>query len=140
MATRIASCSGIYQTLVRNVEREDDIIISFIFNSKLHKLCRPKSQILEKTLQRVRFTLAKSDKRRGKKPTLSPSPSLVITLLDESGSQCLPTDITNERAWCDGTWFVIGEQRYQVLVNHPRVRKLQVPEFVMVGCPIVPQV
>ena len=130
------------QVLVRNVEEESHLTISFFFRGHCHNLHRPKDEFLERTLKRLTLSVVKADKkkhnRHEKLATSLPPPS--VSLLERSGKDVVSLDTVNILAWQEGTWLVVDETRYQVEVNYPVVKKFEVSTCIMVECPIVPQV
>ena len=128
--------------LVRCIEGDTHLTISFVFRNKLHKLYRPKDELVNKTITRLTLTLAKKTKRTKRKETTDlegPSSPPTVTL-QRSNLESVPTDTPNILAWQPGSLLIIDEFQFQVFLNHPQVKKLEIPDIVMVGCPIVPQV
>ena len=144
MAAAGRASGKLLRAFVRNSEGDSDITISFCFNGKRHHLHRPKAQPLNQTLQRISITIAKSlqgPKIKNKRERMSaprPPPPLVSLLKDNE--ETVSEDVLNVNAWTSDSVFIIGDQRYTVIVNNPRVIKLQVSDLVFEGSPLVPQV
>lgn len=147
MAAAGRATSKMLRAFVRNSEGESDIIISFCFNGKRHHLHRPKAQPLSQTLQRISLTIAKSlqgPRTKNKKERMpsadSPRPPPPLVSLLKDNAETVPEDVLNVNAWTSDTLFIIGDQKYHVIINNPRVIKLQVSDLVFEGSPLVPQV
>ena len=131
------------QVLVRNVEEDSHLTISFFLRGHCHHLHRPKDEFLEKTLKRLTLSVVKADKKKHNRheqlvTSLPPPPS--VSLLEKNGKDLVSLDTVNILAWQEGVWLVVDKTRYQVEVNYPVVKKFEVPTCIMVECPIVPQV
>lgn len=128
--------------LVRCMENETHLTISFVLRNKLHKLYRPKDELVNKTLKRLSLTLAKKGKKKGKE-TVADSHTNSLTpavSLQRNELEMIPMDTPNAAAWQTGSLLIIDELCFEVFVNYPQMKKLELPDIVMVGCPIIPQV
>ena len=111
-------------------------------------LNRPRSELLEKPLQRLTLVFNPQPKKNKKAKTSATPTSPVATgagetdgapvtvnLLDAHGAP-VPKTLPNSEAWVEGHVLQVGAVAYPVHVNVPRVR-LQLPDHVFwVGCPV----
>ena len=130
---------------VRTIKGEDSINITFTLEGSTHVMRRSKAEELSKTLARILLTVVKTEKKRNKKhhrheaaPT-STSREVKVQLLSAALEE-VPGDTPNDEAWGDGSVLAIGSHSYPVRVNMPAVLQLKLPDVIMTGCAVVPQV
>ena len=131
--------------LVRSVELEGSLNLSLELRGKAHRLLRSKQENLEKTLKRISLTAAKSEKgkplkKKKKREESTEEDSSLIEALLYCGEEQVQTDTPNHLAWVEGNVLVIGTKKYTVHLNPPTILALKVPNCLMTGYPIVPQV
>ena len=129
--------------VVRSVEGEDHLNLIFEFKGKSHVLLRQKDESLGKTLKRIVITAAKPDKikRSLRKQVHTPSIPIEAHLFaGRNGQELVPEDIPNVQAWVNGSMLVLDGISYTIEVNLPSILSLKMPDFVLSGCPAVPEV
>ena len=124
---------------VRCVENEPKLTLTLTIAGSTRHLQRPKEESLEKTLKRLSLTASKGS-QRGKGVNSAPKATPVVKLLERENGREVLGELPNERAWLDGAELLLGEDKYQVILNPPVANKLSVLGHVMTGCPVVPQV
>lgn len=133
---------------VRNVAGEDSIRLSANLRGRVHHLLRDKTEPVSKALRRIAIAAAKSAKTkknvRSKQRALATAPEInpIQTQL-HVGSATGPTvaqELPNADAWTEGNVLVVDDAQYDIRVNPPTVLSLKLPNFLMTGSPIVPEV
>lgn len=135
---------------VRSVEGEKLNVILDDCWGHHHRLLRDKNEHVSKTLNRLVLSSLKSQKRKSgntkrkhtdleEKPKDTPPPPIEAHLYTPSG-EAVGNEIPNEAAWEDGGVLRLGSVEYKVCVNFPTVLSLKLPQYLMTGCPVVPQV
>ena len=131
---------------VRSVDAESNLVLTLNLRGNTHKLLRPKEESLGKTVRRICLTAAKAEKK-GRRPKIkkqrleSVDPPIEAHLYFGSKSvDEVSPDTSNSLAWVEGNVFVIGDARYTITVNPPKVISLSVPSCIMSGYPVVPKV
>ena len=133
---------------VRSVDAESNLSLTLNFGGNAHNLLRPKDEPLGKTMKRICLSATKT-KKKGKQPKVKKqrlenkpvNPPIEAHLYFGTKSVAeVPPDTPNSLAWVEGNVFVIGDTRYTISVNPPKVISLSVPSCLMSGHPIVPTV
>jgi len=140
-------CSRVSAVFIRNALGEDRIQISFKFppndhNARVYNFDRLKSEELEKTLTRISANVSRVVNKKVKKKFKSVEsetalPELDVVLLHDQDILVNKFE-PNEDAWLDGRCLKIDNYRMLIYVNVPTIRRLELPEIVMIGCAIRP--
>jgi hypothetical protein len=132
------------KVFVRNASGEERLQISFKFppdglnvKQRVFNFDRIKNEELNKTLARISASVSKVvHKKYEKKSKVADSdlvlPVVSVTLLSNEDMQVNGTE-TNEQAWVEGRCLRIEDHRLYIHVNVPTVRKLCLPEVIMIG-------
>ena len=146
---KVVNWDKMERVTVRCVEGDEFITLSFIHGSKHSNLLRPKTETIERALERIKASVRKSEKKanykRNKKaktehqPQQSNAEDDVKCLLLRDGKEIRKTEL-NKDAWTEGTILQIRERTYHVCKNIPAVTSLKLPAKLMVGCPIYPRI
>jgi len=105
----------------------------------IRNLSRPQTELLAKTLARVRSAAAaQAQGKRGRDSAASPAPAVRVALLDANGALICEENTSNVEAWLPGCTLLVGDIRLPVRVNAPTVSALWLLERPMSGCPIMP--
>jgi len=136
------------RVFVRSVENEERLQITFRYHpdslqpptkQRVYNFDRLKTEGLERTIQHISTKINKVVMKRSKKKNKSLGveviPDEVRVVLSEDGS-VISTSEPNENAWISGRCMHIGDQLFCVCVNVPAIRKLSLPQPMMVGFPI----
>ena len=125
--------------VVRSVEEEEDITISFSYGGKQRKMQRSKGEILYKALTRIELSLKKKTKhvRKDKSCKESGDNEDERATLWYKGEQVCPS-LANYHAWKDGSTLKIGSQSFRVQVNPPSILSLTLPDNIMSDFPVMP--
>ncbi|XP_065644098.1 2',5'-phosphodiesterase 12 [Hydra vulgaris] len=128
-----------YASVITNT---DDIVIEFIYRGVKTKFVRPLMGELGKTLQRISLKLdpqKKTKNNKNKNAVLSYSTDKVKVLVFDKYANVVNDKITNKESFQEGFCMQIVSQRYIVQLNPPTIVKLQLPECIMTGFPVYPQ-
>ena len=123
---------------VRNVEDEDDMIISVLINGKKRNMKRPKKEPLKKALKRIAISQAEQiseGKRRKKRVHVSENNTEVKIIC---GDDTVSEETLNCFAWLEANKLIIGDLQYAIVLNPPSVVSVTIPQCCMVGYPIIP--
>jgi len=136
------------KVFVRSVEEEERLQISFKYHpdnqqapahKRVYNFDRLKTEGLERTVTRIATkinqNLTKKAKKKSKSLGVDVTPSDVRVCLSDNGSVIDLTE-PNVSAWTDGRCMHIEDQLFHVCVNVPTIRKLSLPEPMMVGFPV----
>jgi len=136
------------KVFVRSVESEERLQITFRYHpdnrqqaahQRVYNFDRLKTEGLERTIThiatKINQVMAKRLKRKSKTLGADVTPAEVRVFLSEDGSEISP-DQPNASAWMDGRCMQIEDQQFHVCVNVPTVRKLALPQPMMVGFPV----
>ena len=136
------------RAIVRCIPGDNSLTVALLLKGNPHTLQRKADETLEKSLMRISLTLLKFQKKEMRKAsnkgtkkgseTVVPAP--VVKLYDKDEREEIPLDTPNMVAWREGAWLHVEGTRYEVSVNPPSVRNMEVMSCIMVGSPIVPQV
>lgn len=125
--------------VVRSVQEEDHLTISFTHEGKLRNMQRSKGEILSKALTRIELSSKKKTKKARKSTDCNETGD------NEGGSASLwfngelvCSSLVNEEAWKDGSTLKIGSEAFSVEVNPPTVLSLSLPDNIMSGFPVMP--
>lgn len=149
----MTNCEKVF---VRNVAEEDFIQISFKYlapptnNSKIRtfNFNRPKTEELEKSLQRISGNITREmNKKLSKKKKSSVDPNDInglnenqvnVELLDAKER---PIDglSTNSHAWNEAALLTVGNTRYSIELNAPTVITLSLPSIILSEFPLLPK-
>ena len=150
---KMANCEKVF---VRNVAEEDFIQISFkysappINNAKVRtfNFNRPKSEELEKSLQRISGNINREmNKKLSKKKKSSVDPNdingsnenLVTVELLDAQEQPINGLATNSQAWNAAALLTVGSTRYSIELNAPTVITLALPSIILSEFPFLPK-
>jgi len=131
------------RVFVRSVEHEDRLQITFKYQpdnqSKQHiyNFDRLKTEGLERTISHIATRITNVVKKRLKRNKLAcddVTPAEVRVLGEDGCVVC--SSEPNVSAWTDGRCMQIEDQLFHVCVNVPTVRKLSLPQRIMVGFPV----
>ena len=132
---------------VHNVASEDSIRLSVNLRGRVHHLLRHKTEPVSKALRRIAIAAAKSVKTkknvRSKQQRLTAPEICPIEAQLHVGSATGPAvaeELPNSDAWTEGNVLVVDGVQYDIRVNPPTVLSLQLPNFLMSGSPVVPEV
>jgi hypothetical protein len=132
------------KVFVRNAAGEERIQITFKFppegldvKHRVFNFDRLKNEELDKTLTRISANISKvMNKKVKKKSTVADTdvvlPDVAVALVNNEDVQVNGIE-PNEQAWIDGRCLKIEGHRLLVHVNVPTVRKLSLPDVIMVG-------
>ena len=141
-----AAAEAIPQTvIVRSVATEGSLSLTLNLRGHTHNLLRSKEESLGKTMKRISLTAAKAEKKE-KQPKIKKqrledtNPPIEAHLYCGSKSTEVAVDTPNSLAWVEGNVLIIGDAKYTVRVNPPKVISLKVSNCIMSGYPIVPEV
>ncbi len=133
---------------VRCVEGDEFLTLSYVYGNKQNNMLRPKTETLEKSLDRIKaniIKLAKKGNKKTKKTKLDVASSQsnesieVKCTLTKNGVELEKTEL-NKDAWVEGAVLQIQDRTYEVYKNLPKVLSLKLPSTLMVGCPVYPRV
>ncbi len=134
------------RAIVRCIPGDNSLTVALLLKGNAHTLQRKADETLDKSLMRISLTLLKFQKKEMKKASNGMKkgsetvPAPVVKLFDGDEREEIPLDTPNMVAWREGAWLHVEGARYEVSVNPPSVRNLEVMSCIMVGSPIVPQV
>ena len=134
---------------VRSVEGDDRMRISLLYQAKTLQspkqvnADRPKDEELAKTFERfgTNFTKKVFSKKKLKEFT---EPNLTTMTLKRPSGEVVGQNTLNNEAWSSGS--VLGIQfedtllEYKVVVNPPMIRQLKLPECILAGYSVTPEV
>lgn len=142
------SMSEMARVFVRSVENEDRLQLRFRYHPdgqqppaklRVYNFDRLKTEYLERTMTHIATKISKAVMKRAKKKSRSLGADVdvaeVRVALSEDGSDVSTSEL-NESAWIDGRCMHIEDQLFHVCVNVPTVRKLSLPQPMMVGFPV----
>lgn len=133
---------------VRNVPAEERMQITFAYppddgsgiKRRVFNFDRLKAEELEKTLVRITTNVAKqANKKKKKGKTTDVATDEVPVKLVKQGTE-IDGLLPNAEAWEEGTCLKIADQSYEVQLNIPAVKSLNIPECILVGIPVYPRV
>ena len=133
---------------VRSVDEEDTLTLNFRLKGKDHHLHRFKQEALGKTLRRIVLTVCKDEKERQhvRRKHLSPTPADLdavgahVYASGLEGREEVPSETPNSDAWVCGNTFVLDDTSYTIAINTPTVLYLKLPDCIMSGYTVAPQV
>ncbi|XP_071792543.1 2',5'-phosphodiesterase 12-like [Asterias amurensis] len=139
------------QLLVRCVEGEEFMTISFSYGDKQSNLLRSKMETSDKSLSRLQNNVRKlgKSKRKPKKMKCDPAataandeppPEAEIVCSLFVNDQKVGPEVFNKDAWVEGAVLHLGDFKYSIRRNMPAIISLKLPNCVLVGCPIYPRV
>ena len=136
------------RVFVRSVENEDRLQITFRYHPdnqqqpahmRVYNFDRLKTEVLQRTMThiatKINQVMVKRLKRKSRALGVDATPAEVRVFLSEDGSEISPAE-PNVSAWIDGRCMQIEDQQFHVCVNVPTVRKLSLPQPMMVGFPV----
>jgi len=147
---RVAHCTmcELARVFVRSVEHEERMQISFRYHpddkvpatqQRVYTFDRLKTELVERTIGRIatkiNSVVAKRLKKRNKSLGINVTPAEVRVAIREDGITISDSEL-NETAWTQGKCMHIDDRLFHVCVNVPAVRKLSLPQLMMVGFPI----
>ena len=133
---------------VRSEEGDESISLRFQLQGREHRLLRAKDEPVGRALQRIATNLSRNDRVKKKKrkgggvaATSGPAESVssVEVVLYAGGGEVAP-ETANIEAWVSGNTLRVGGVLFQVTVNTPCVKLLQLPSCLLTTCPAVPLV
>ena len=136
------------RVFVRSVENEERMQITFRYppdseqplaKQRVYNFDRLKTEGLERTANhiatKINNVVMKRLKRKNKSLGVDVIPTEVRVLLSEDGSVICSSE-PNASAWTNGRCMQIEDQLFHVCVNVPSIRKLSLPQPMMVGFPV----
>ena len=136
------------KVFVRSVENEERLQITFRYHpdnqqplaqQRVFNFDRLKREDLERTMThittKINKVVLKRLRRKNKTLDVDVTPADVRVFLSEDGSEISPSE-PNVSAWIEGRCMQIEDQQFHVCVNVPAVRKLSLPQLLMVGFPV----
>jgi len=144
--------SEMARVFVRSVENEERLQITFRYHpdnqqppmqSRVYNFDRLKTEGLERTINHIATKINNVLIRRSKKKKKSLDaaeyiPAEVRVLSEDGSVMC--TSEPNASAWTNGKCLQIEDQLFHVSVNVPTIRKLTLPQPMMVGFPVYPNI
>lgn len=139
---------------VRSVEGEERLQVTFNYRfesgvEKTFNMNRSCDETLAVSLNRMRnnitSVLEKKNKKKKKKTEAvednqsEEKPIELEPLLYHNG-EVVNNDVINSVAWKDGSLLSIGDQQYEIVVNSPTVRKIELSSSLVVGFPATPRI
>lgn len=134
--------------VVRNLPGAATLSIQVHISGKLRNLDRPKDEIVGKPLMRLQKSAVEKPKYRKKAKNSQsmtgpdndpPIPTVSIySGPNESYPIIDPDKTSNDDAWKQDYLLKIGNERYNVVVNPPRIDNLHVHGTIFTGIPLVP--
>lgn len=125
--------------VVRSVQKEDHLTISFNREGKQRNMQRSKGEMLSKALTRIELSSKKKTKKARKEADCNETGDNGdgrASLWFNGTLVC--SSLTNEDAWKDGSTLKIGSEAFTVEVNPPTVLSLSLPDNIMSGFPVMP--
>eukprot|EP00803_Ostreobium_quekettii_P002086 evm.model.scf_565.5 EVM.evm.TU.scf_565.5 scf_565:12776-26338(-) len=127
---------------VRCIPGEENLQIMITLAGRERNMNRPKSELLERSLARIRISLtAKPDKKRRKKnaDVAAEEPYIPVELYEtSSSSKPIDLQVSNEAGWTKAGALLAGQQMFDVEVNPPTVDKISLHTTPMIGYPLLP--
>jgi len=134
------------RVFVRSVENEERLQITFryhpdnqqpVAHHRVYNFDRLKTEGLERTITHIatKINQVMSKRLKKKSKVLDMTPAEVRVCLCQDGSEISPAE-PNESAWINGRCMQIEDQQFHVCVNVPTVRKVSLPQPMMVGFPV----
>lgn len=136
------------RVFVRSVENEERLQITFRYHpdneqpaaqQRVYNFDRLKTEGLERTVThiatKINQVMVRRLKRRRKAVGGDVTPAEVRVFLSEDGSEISPAE-PNASAWTDGRCLQIADRQFHVCVNVPTVRKITLPQPLMVDFPV----
>ncbi|XP_053385923.1 2',5'-phosphodiesterase 12-like isoform X1 [Mercenaria mercenaria] len=133
-----------YKFCVRCVDNEESIQISveYAFNggaSRIYNACRPKKENVENSLTRLAQNINKRVNKK-KKKTDNEVNQVVLELFQNDGVTKIADTVTAQCGFSQGNVIHIADTKYTVDVNPPSCLGIFIPQSIMVGFPLFPQV
>ncbi|GFN89580.1 2',5'-phosphodiesterase 12 [Plakobranchus ocellatus] len=118
----------------------DPISVKFSLN-------RLKNEELRLAIDRLRLNLSKKQSKKSKRKSKS-NPATTKELDDCSeipieilhNGEVLELTVRNEKAWVDGAYLKVGEEKIPISYNLPGVNVEKLPSIIIEGCPLFPGV
>ena len=139
-------CSLAQSVHVRSEDGNDSLSLHFQLNGKNYHLLRSKQEPVSKALKRIMTTISRGDKPKKKDRAGSanlPNHISVVAQVYASGLESnveVCPDTLNQDAWINGHTFTVNDTRFNIIVNPPTVKHLQLPGCIITMCPAVPMV
>ena len=123
------------------ITHKDEMTIEFFYKEKKRTFVRPKEGELMKTLKRISLKLGPQIKKKNKaeNTAFKISNDQVNVFVFDSDSNLCDDQKSNIDSFQEGCCMQIISQKYVIQLNPPTVVKLLLPECIMAGFPVYPQ-
>ena len=130
---------------VRAVDGAERMHLSFKYTSptgkeRLYNFDRSLDEQLDITTARIAVNVAKTLNKKKRKKTQDEQPALSVGVALYHNDVEVNPDLPNKKVWCPGARLRVGEADYVVVVNPPTVISLRLPDNVIAGSIVCPEV